>query len=252
MQIVFDNAQLLLLFFGIALLYSSVGFGGGSSYLAVMTLFNIDFKILRSISLLCNLTVVSNGTLQFYKKGFLNLKKVGPLVFVSVPMAFIGGLLPISEKLFFIVLGITLFIAAILMWFQPQSKVDFSTNLNEKVWFNAVLGGSIGFLSGMVGIGGGIFLSPVLNMLNWDKPKNIAATASFFILVNSLSGLLGQSKSLTLDFPWTLALALMVAVGIGGFIGTYLATNKFTQVWVRKATAILIAYVSYNVLRKYI
>jgi uncharacterized protein len=247
---IFENLELLLLFFGIALLYSSVGFGGGSSYLAIMALFNFDFKVLRAVSLLCNITVVSNGTLQFYRKGLLNLKKVMPLVIASVPMAFLGGKMAISEKTFFILLGITLLLAAVLLWFQPQKRAINVTNFSDKIGFNSFLGGAIGFLSGMVGIGGGIFLSPVLNMLNWDNPKNIAATASFFILVNSIAGLFGQSSSITTDLPWLLILCLMISVAIGGFLGTYLATNKFSQIWVRKATAILIAYVSYTVLNK--
>jgi uncharacterized protein len=250
LELVFQNIELLLLFFGIALLYSSVGFGGGSSYLAIMALFNFDFKVLRSVSLLCKITVVSNGTLQFYRKGLLNLKKVMPLVFASVPMAFLGGKMSITEKTFFILLGITLLLAAVLLWFQPQKRLISITSFSDKIGFNAFLGGSIGFLSGMVGIGGGIFLSPVLNMLNWDNPKNIAATASFFILVNSLAGLLGQATTLTSDLPWTLVLFLMISVAFGGFLGTYLATNKFSQLWVRKVTAILIAYVSYTVLNK--
>jgi uncharacterized membrane protein YfcA len=250
LELIIENIELLLLFFGIALLYSSVGFGGGSSYLAIMALFNFDFRVLRAVSLLCNITVVSNGTLQFYRKGLLNLKKVMPLVVASVPMAFLGGKMAISEKTFFILLGITLLLAAILLWFQPQKRVINVTAISDKIGFNAFLGGAIGFLSGMVGIGGGIFLSPVLNMLNWDNPKNIAATASFFILVNSIAGLLGQSSSITTDLPWLLILFLMISVAIGGFLGTYLATNKFSQTWVRKATAILIAYVSYTVLNK--
>jgi uncharacterized protein len=137
-----------------------------------------------------------------------------------------------------------------LLWFQPQKRAINITAISDKIGFNAFIGGAIGFLSGMVGIGGGIFLSPVLNMLSWDNPKNIAATASFFILVNSIAGLLGQSSSITKDLPWILILFLMISVAIGGFLGTYLATNKFSQTWVRKATAILIAYVSYTVLNK--
>lgn len=250
MELVFQNIELLLLFFGIALLYSSVGFGGGSSYLAIMALFNFDFKVLRAVSLLCNITVVSNGTLQFYRKGLLNLKKVMPLVLASVPMAFLGGKMSITEKTFFILLGFTLLLAAVLLWFQPQKRSISIIGFLDKIGFNVFLGGAIGFLSGMVGIGGGIFLSPVLNMLNWDNPKNIAATASFFILVNSLAGLLGQATTLTSDLPWTLVFCLMISVAFGGFLGTYLATNKFSQIWVRKTTAILIAYVSYTVLNK--
>ena len=122
MQLLAQHSEILLLFFGVALLYSSVGFGGGSSYLAILALYGFDFKIIRAISLLCNITVVSNGTFQFYKQGFINFKKMFPLVLMSIPMAYLGGKVPLKEKSFFIILGITLLVAAFLMWFQPKAK----------------------------------------------------------------------------------------------------------------------------------
>lgn len=243
-----------MLFFGVALLYSSVGFGGGSSYLAILALFELNFTFLRAVALLCNVTVVSHGSYQYYRKGFLKLKKILPLVVSSVPMAFIGGKMLITERTFFIVLGFTLLVAAVLIWFQPKLKAlawDFS-KISENTFFNVSIGGLIGFLSGLVGIGGGIFLSPILFIINWDKPKVIAGTASFFILVNSLSGLLGQFQNKSLNMDWPFALALMTSVGIGGLVGTYVGTVKFNHNKVRIATGVLIAYVAINLLQKYI
>lgn len=254
MSIILENWSLLLLFFTVALLYSSVGFGGGSSYLAIMALFGLEFKFLRATALLCNLTVVSNGSFQYYRKGFLDLKKALPLVVLSVPLAYLGGKTPLSENTFFILLGFTLLLAAVLVWFQPYliNKINFKTINSENVILNLVIGAFIGYISGVVGIGGGIFLSPILYIINWDKPQKISAMASFFILVNSISGLVGQFQTPDFSMDWGFAFALIVAVAVGGQIGTYLGTVKFNQNMIRKATAVLIAYVSYTLLTKYL
>lgn len=247
------NWEIALLFFGVALLYSSVGFGGGSSYLAILALYpSFEFKFVRAVALLCNITVVTNGTIQFYRRKLLDLKKTLPLVLTSVPMAYLGGKLPLSERSFFLLLGSTLFIASFFIWFRPTNTKKSFINQYNSLLINILLGSSIGFLSGMVGIGGGIFLSPLLYLLNWDKAKKISATASFFILVNSVSGLIGQFQQPNFSLDWPLALVLMISVAIGGFIGSYLGTVKLNQTLVRKATAILILYVSYNLLTKYL
>lgn len=244
----------LLLFFGVALLYSSVGFGGGSSYLAILTLFGFQFSFLRALALLCNITVVSNGTFQFWRKGLLDFKKILPLGIVSVPMAYLGGKLPLKEQTFFVLLGITLILAAILMWFQKnlQNNKRHEWMTKNMTIFNVIIGGVIGFISGMVGIGGGIFLAPLLYLLKWDEPKKIAATASFFILVNSIAGLIGQAGNPNFEMNWPLALSLMAAVGLGGIVGTYVGTVKFNPNTVRRLTAILIFYVAVNILSKYL
>ncbi|MGR3811216.1 sulfite exporter TauE/SafE family protein [Jiulongibacter sp. NS-SX5] len=252
MNFFIEHIELILLFFGIAVLYSSVGFGGGSSYLAILTLFGIDFITLRAISLLCNITVVSNGTFQFFKKGFLKLKKVMPLALFSIPFAYLGGRIPIEEEVFFIVLGTALVAAAILMWIQKSLQATEINLKTDSWWFNGLVGGSIGFLSGLVGIGGGIFLSPLLYLLKWDEAKVISATASFFILVNSISGLAGQMSSVGFELDWQLALTLMITVGIGGFIGTYMGTKRFNSITVRKATAVLVFYVGIRILYKHL
>lgn len=244
--------QIIFLFFIIALLYSSVGFGGGSSYLAILTLFDLKFGFLRAASLLCNIVVVSNGSFQFYRKGLLDFRRMFPLVCASIPMAFLGGKVPIKEHTFFILLGITLLIAAVFIWFQGAIPKISAFEKTNKIWLNIVIGGLIGFLSGLVGIGGGIFLSPLLYLLKWDEPKKIAATASFFILVNSIAGLLGQMNSSFFKMNWNLVYLLMLSVSLGGFFGSYLVTQKLSSTLIRKATALLIAYVSYTVLSKYI
>ena len=248
-----ENFELILFFFGIAVLYSSVGFGGGSSYLAILTLAGIDYLTLRAVALLCNITVVTFGTFIFWKNGHLDWRKVLPLAVVSVPLAYLGGQMRISERTFFILLGFALLSAGLLMFFQKKLKAKKEGEMTKKsLPLNAGLGGGIGFLSGMVGIGGGIFLAPVLHLLRWDTAKVIAATASCFILVNSIAGLVGQMTNPALAIDWQFAGMLMASVFLGGQIGSRLAASRFRQDVVRLLTAALVVFVAARILWKYL
>ncbi len=243
--------ELYLLFFVVALVYSSVGFGGGSSYLALLALFGVDLLIMRSTTLLCNITVVTGSVFVFYRSGFLKLRKVLPLVLASMPMAFLGGFVPVQKEFFKLILGATLVLAAVMTWFSPklrQLELAGKTPENQTLAINTAMGGSIGFLSGMVGLGGGIFLAPLLYLTKWDTPKVIAATSSFFILVNSVFGLGGQMSSPQFQMNWNFALPLMLCVLAGGQIGVRLATKKFSPVYIRRATALLAFYVGVRML----
>ena len=282
--------QLTLLFFLIAAVYASAGFGGGSSYLAVLSLFAIPMTAMKPTSLMCNIVVVAGGTYIFWQNGYFNVKKMLPLVLTSVPMAFLGGLMPIKERTFFLLLGTSLIVAAMLMLIQnifsekkgtpqyfrvlgfefrvlsltnpklvtqnselpPQYKTDFDDKNESKNGFNAlkdgIIGGLIGLLSGVVGIGGGIFLSPILNLSRWDTPKNVAATASFFILVNSISGLAGQFWQHKFVADWSLSLPLLLAVFIGGQVGSRFSALKINALRVRQVTAVLVFYAGANIL----
>ena len=244
--------ELLLLFFTIAAVYASAGFGGGSSYLAVMSLFTIPMQTMRSTSLMCNIVVVLGGTYILWKSGYLNFKKILPLSIASVPMTFLGGMMPLKEHTFFVLLGCSLIIAALLMVFQQYIKNktgEQQLSIPKKIGMkSSAIGGTIGFLSGMVGIGGGIFLSPILNLMKWDTPKNIAATASFFILVNSIAGLAGQLFQNKFTLDWQFALPLMCAVLLGGQLGSRFSDLKLNQTWVRHVTAALVFYAGVNIL----
>jgi uncharacterized protein len=240
-----DFYILLASFFVIALVYSSVGFGGGSSYLALLAVIGVGFELIRPTALMCNIIVVTGGTYIFYKERKLDLNKAWPFIAASIPMAFLGGYWRIDEDTFFIILGITLVIASVLLWIQPQKETVSGVN---KPFVNFGLGAGLGFLSGLVSIGGGIFLSPLLHLLRWDKAKKISALASFFILANSISGLAGQFiQNPSLDF--TFILPLLGAVLVGGQIGSRLGARKFDPIYIKRITAALILLAGINILK---
>lgn len=245
--------ELIILFFLVALVYSSVGFGGGSSYLALLTLFGVQYDSLRLIALLCNIAVVSGSTWLYYKNNLLVWPKLWPLVLLSIPAAFVGGSMKLSEEVFFIILGITLCLAAIAMWFASTSSNEENISSPSSMTQNALMGGGIGFLSGLVGIGGGIFLSPLLYLTHWDRAKVISATASFFILVNSISGIIGQwFNNPPKDLNTTFVIGLLASVIIGGQIGVRTSLIKFNPLILRRLTAILVLYVGVRILWKYL
>jgi uncharacterized membrane protein YfcA len=246
-----EHWEIILFFFIIAMIYGSVGFGGGSSYLAILAMYSFDFLDIRMTALLCNIAVVGGSTLLYLKHQLVVWKKTLPLVVVSVPMAFLGGLLPISQTVFFLLLASALCVSALFMWFQPQVPEE-NGQRNLSPWMSGSLGGGIGFLSGMVGIGGGIFLSPILHLIRWAQPKVIAATAAVFILVNSLSGLAGQFINTDAKLNWRFVIPLILAVIAGGQIGSRLGISMFSQVTVKRATALLVLYVSLRIFHKYL
>ncbi len=243
---------LALFFFLIAIFYSSAGFGGGSSYLALLVLSGVELYALRSTALICNIIVVSSGTYIFYQQGYLNVRKSIPIIVLSVPLAFLGGYLPLSSSVIFIVLGFALLLAAILLWVKPRYTNKNIETDNRSDLKGASIGGVIGFISGMVGIGGGIFLSPVLNLINWSTAKKIAAIASFFILVNSVAGLAGQwfQRPPYLDLHWSWP--LLVAVLMGGQIGSRLAVQKFSNSTIKRTTSVLVLLASLKILNDHL
>lgn len=236
-----------LLFFLIAFIYALAGFGGGSSYLAVLALWDVPMEIMRPTALLCNIVVVTSGTYIFWRNGLLQFRGIWPLVAVSVPCAFAGGAISLDKQIFLLLLGISLVAAAFLMLVPTQAQEqDRSKPYPMALLF--ALGGGIGFLSGLTGIGGGIFLSPVLHLLRQDTAKRIAATASLFILTNSVAGLGGQLWQNGLNINWLFALPLMLIVFIGGQFGSRLSVYRVPSAYVRYATALLVLYAGIKLL----
>lgn len=250
-----DNPNLMLLstgFFLIAALYSSVGFGGGSSYLALLALCIPDFLEIKTAALLCNLVVVSTGSYLYYKERLFDSKKFFPLALCSVPAAFLGATIHLTQKSFFIFLGCVLALSGILLIAQLFIKnASNAVVSNKSGLINISLGTSTGFLSGLVGIGGGILLSPILNLLKWDSAKKIAALASFFILVNSIAGLSGLVASGNFHVKFPLLLMLLMAVFLGGQLGTRLSLRLLNPALVRGLTGILVSYIGVKLVLKY-
>jgi uncharacterized protein len=241
---------LIIGFFVIALVYSSVGFGGGTSYLALLgqSFLFVSQPQIKTTALLCNIIVVTGGTYIFYKSGKLDLKKSWPFILASIPLAFIGGFWKLSDNTFFIILGASLVFASLLLWIKPRED---KPTLNSSVPLNLGIGGGIGFLSGLVGIGGGIFLSPILHLIRWNEAKKISALASLFILVNSISGLTGQLAQKP-EIDWLFVFPLLLAVLVGGQIGSRLGAHRFNPLHIKRITAVLIFVAGVNILRDHI
>ncbi|QJB68133.1 sulfite exporter TauE/SafE family protein [Parasphingorhabdus halotolerans] len=246
---------LVLLFFLTAALYASVGFGGGSTYIALLALADIDYRALPIIALICNIIVVTGGTLRFHLRGLINWQRIWPILTLSVPAAWLGGRIAIDKDNFLVLLGLSLAVAAVLLWVEPlikRTRQSVSENHWTKHSFFALAAGvGIGFLSGMVGIGGGIFLAPILLLTHWSDSRRIAATASIFILVNSVGGLAGQlmksgwgEGNAAIIAYWPLFLGVL----IGGQIGSFLASQTLPEIWIRRLTALLILYVAVRIL----
>lgn len=239
------------LFFVTAVLYAAVGFGGGSTYSALLVLVDTDYLILPSIALICNLIVVIGGTWRFHQRGLIPWQKVWPLFAVSVPMAWVGGRIQISETIFVLLLGMALLMAGITMLLQNKFSNSHIEVSQESTRTMPVIGGTLGLLSGMVGVGGGIFLAPILHLSRWGRAKAIAGVCSAFILVNSLAGLLGQFSKLHTKQQLTSLIdywPLFIAVFIGGQIGSLISSSWLNPKWVRLMTAALILFVALRLL----
>jgi uncharacterized membrane protein YfcA len=235
------NEYLLLgLFFFIALFYSSIGFGGGSSYLALLSIVLTNFFEIRTLVLILNIAVVSIGTSMYIRQKVFNWQVFWPFILLSIPMAFLGARLRLSETTFFIVLGSALILSAIAMILQTVYKKRVTNELTLSKRLS--LGGAIGFLSGLVGIGGGIFLSPTLNLMGWKNSRLIAALASIFILMNSLAGITGLLVAGTFQIDLSFATKIIVVVIGGGLAGSTLSL-KIKKDVISAMTATLVMYV---------
>lgn len=230
----------ILLFF-VAFLYASVGHGGASGYLALMAIFSIAPDVMKPTALLLNLFVSLTSFIQFYRGGYFRMKLFLPFALASVPFAFIGGLISIDASVYKQILGWLLLLPVIRFFFF--SDIQVKEQKNHPLLAAITIGAVIGFLSGLIGIGGGIILSPVLLLLRWADMKQTAAISALFIFVNSLSGLAGQ---LTKGIHFTTDMYLYVLIAFtGGLAGAYFGSVKMKQGVLKYmlATVLLIAAV---------
>ena len=236
---------LSIFFFITAILYSSVGFGGGSTYLALMIIGGIPYYIFPIIALICNIIVVSGNSINYIRSGNLNIKLLIPYIIGSIPFSFIGGSILIEKELFEIILFLVLISAGTFLLIESKSFSKEDLKLKKiPIFLSIIIGSVLGFISGIVGIGGGIFLSPILFLLKAGYPKQIATTASLFILINSAFGIVGQ---LTKDIVYNEILdywPLFVVVLIGGQIGNVLNLKFFSNKILTLITSILVIFVA--------
>ncbi len=242
---------LSILFFVTAILYSSVGFGGGSAYLALLLISGVPYFIFPILALSCNIIVVSGNCFNYIRAGNLNLRLLIPYLIGSMPLAFIGGSLPIEKKLFEILLFLVLTIAGILLLLNFRSYDDKEESYRKiPIIISILIGGILGFISGVVGIGGGVFLSPILFLIKAGRPKHIVTTASLFILINSLSGIVGQltKNAVISEIPnyWFLLLAVLV----GGQVGNFLNLKIFPTRILALVTSCLVLFVAIRIAYK--
>ena len=220
-----DTTQLILLFLGIgviALLYSSVGHAGASGYIATMTLFGIAPIVIRPTALVLNILVASIGTFQFWKAGYFSWKLFWPFALLSIPAAYLGGYLQPSASVLRILIGVVLlFSAARLLVRRSDPQQTFPPSQPVAI----SVGAALGFLAGLTGTGGGIFLTPVLLFCRWAPIRQAAAVSALFIWVNSIAGLVGYfTKVRTIP---SLGFILAAAAIIGGIIGSHLGSRRF-------------------------
>ena len=242
-------ALLALAFLVTALLYASVGFGGGSTYSALLALSGLDYRLLPLVSLACNIVVVAGSSIRFARAGLIPGRKAVVLVALGAPLSFLGGLTPIKEATFLMLLGASLVLTSLTMLIPVRENAE-GTPTRAAGWMG-LAAAPLGYLAGLVGIGGGIFLAPLLHLTRWHEARGIAATASLFILVNSLFGLAGQ---LVKNGPGLFgpalgaALPLLIAVVIGGQIGSLLAARLLPPKGIRWLTAALVLVVGIRLL----
>ena len=238
-----------VLFFATAALYATVGFGGGSTYTALLVMMDDAIWRIPIIALICNITVVAAGSYLAVTRRAFVWQHAAPFFIASVPLAFIGGLIALRDETYITLLAISLLLAGLrLLLIGDKDIIASPTQSTGKA---IAIGGALGLLSGMVGIGGGIFLAPILYYLRWADSKTIAALCSFFILVNSLAGLAGQlvkNGAGVIPEIAEVALPLMTATLLGGLLGArllleYLSPNKIQQI-----TALLIIFVATRLL----
>ncbi len=227
----------LLAIFLVAVLYSSVGHGGASGYLAVMAFMAVAPEVTRPTALVLNLFVASIGTVQFYRAGYVSWRLFLPFAAASIPMAFIGGMIHLPTNVYKIVLGVVLCLAAIRLAIKLKNDDEVK---DPPIAVCLFIGAIIGLLSGLVGVGGGIFLTPIILLMRWAETRVAAGVSILFILVNSAAGLAGQySKGALAVLPGEVWLWIAAAI-LGGVIGSTLGSKKFDSITLRRVLAVVL------------
>ena len=238
---------IVALTFLVALIYSSVGHGGASGYLAILSFFSIPHDVMAASALCLNVLVAGLSFFIYWKARHFPWKLTWPFVLASVPFAFLGGLIKISPSLYALLLGGALSLAGLRLLFNID-KNGSQIEAIPSFGIAATLGGLIGLLSGVVGVGGGIFLSPILILFRWADPKKTAATSAFFILVNSISGLAGRYFRGNIHLTPKWSFMVFAAFG-GGLLGSRLGAHYFSSPWLRRILAFVLFLAVFKLMR---
>jgi uncharacterized membrane protein YfcA len=233
-------AEISIIFaiFVVAILYSSVGHGGASGYLAVMALIAVAPEVTRPTALVLNVFVASIAAFQFYRSGYFSWRTFLPFAVTSIPFAFVGGIIHLPTSAYKIVLGMVLLFAAFRLAWRFTREVPEARE--PQIWLALIIGAVIGLLSGLVGVGGGIFLTPILLLMNWSEAKTAAGISALFILVNSVSGLLGNYAQVS-QMPSNVWFWIAAAVA-GGVVGSTLGAHRFDSMTLRRVLAVVLLF----------
>ena len=238
-----EIALITVLIMFVAALYSSVGHGGASGYLAVMSFLILDPALMSTTALILNVLVAGIGTMQFSRARHFSWKLAWPFIVLSIPMAFIGGIVKVSAVIYLLLLAGVLFFAAYRLVRGAVAIGDEPSVLPSRV-VAAASGGGIGLLSGIVGVGGGIFLSPLVILMKWAGTKQTAAISAFFIVVNSIAGLAGRfvRGGLEVGAIWP----FIIAAAFGGMFGSYWGASKLTSRVLRQLLGFVLLIASFK------
>lgn len=231
-ELIISPYSLALLFFIVALAYSSVGLGGGSSYTALMAIFGVSFLVIPAISLILNLFVTSVGSFNFIRNKHARLRLILPFFISSIPMSYLGGSLKLQKEAFYWILLITLLLVVLRIYFFRAPAIKLKLNNTQQLIISLIAGALLGLIAGIVGIGGGIYLVPLIIILGLGSEKEAAACGAVFIWVNSLAGLAARLQEHTIDIA-DLA-PLIIAVLIGGSLGSYMGSFKLAPATMQK------------------
>jgi uncharacterized membrane protein YfcA len=240
-------ALLLALIFFVAVAYSSVGHGGASGYLAVVSFFGLAPAAMAPSALLLNLLVAGLSFLSYWRAGHFVPRLLWPFLITSIPCAFLGGLLGISPQIYLLLLGAVLIFAALRLVAGAPAKSDESLLRPPPLAAALPAGAGIGLLSGMVGVGGGIFLSPLMILLRWADAKRTAAASAAFIWINSAAGVYGHLARERVD--WSGLVWLVGAAFAGGLAGSWLGARRLPGLWLRRILALVLLTAAVKLLR---
>jgi uncharacterized membrane protein YfcA len=232
---IFHLSLAACMFLGAAL-YSSVGHGGASAYIALMALFSVAPTVMRPTALALNIFVAALGSYRYAHAGYFRWRVVWPFLLGSLPFAFIGGGIQLPGNYYRVIVGVVLILSGLRMFFAAHIYAKREVH-DPPIWLSILIGVGLGLLSGLTGTGGGIFLSPIIIFLSWSDLRTTSGIAAMFILGNSIAGLMGNVaivRSLPAELP-----LYIVAVVAGGLLGTTFGT-KFPIVYVRRALGVVL------------